>query len=275
MPTGKLSEIFDIPELFSAILIHLPILDLLLRAPLVNHSWKYSIERSPSVQSKLFFHPKQYNASRKPEINPLLQAAFRPWFHNRPIEYRYPSLIFKYLDWSRTYTKIAAYARKEASWRRMLPVQPPCKILEVVKLTHWEDEHFENRGEVRFEDGVRMGTLYDLVYQILTERDSFFWISWPMFPDLDCQDLGWVCCNGEEDVDDEFGYDTPIQRERITFTESYVEYDEDVVRNHVPGSEFRSEGYGKLDIILEEARLLAWDRHTEEFWNYDPNKYGI
>jgi hypothetical protein len=162
MPAGivasKAREVFEIPELFSAILIHLPTLDLFLCAPLVSRSWNNSIASSPSLQSSLFFHPRQYNAGRKQEINPLLQAAFPPWFHNRPIDYNYPTLIFTSLDWSRSGAKLDAYSRKEASWRRMLPVQPPPKILEVVKLTYWEDEQFENRGELQFKDGIRMGT---------------------------------------------------------------------------------------------------------------------
>jgi hypothetical protein len=197
-------DVFDIPELFSAILIHLPILDLLLRAPLVNHCWNNLIATSSSLQASLFFHPRHRH---KPEVNPLLQAAFPPWFHNRPIDYDYLDL-FRSLDWNRSYAKQDAYSRKEASWRRMLPVHPPPKSLEVVKLTEECDSlQFEQRGELRFKDGVRMGTLYNLGYQTVIEPVSMFWISWPMFPDLDCQDHGWVCDNDDEDGDDEFGYD--------------------------------------------------------------------
>jgi hypothetical protein len=116
MAASKGREVFEIPKLFSAILIHLPILDLLLRAPLVSRSWNNFIANSPSLQSSLFFHPRQYNASRVQEINPLLQAAFPPWFHNRPVDYNYPTLIFTSLDWNRSDAKLDAYSRKEASW---------------------------------------------------------------------------------------------------------------------------------------------------------------
>jgi len=164
--------VFALPELFSAIFLHLSLHDLLLSAPLVNHTWNSLIANSPPLQACLFFHPRPHHPRRQPEINPFLQAAFRPWFHNRPREYSYPALMFTLLDWNRSYAKQDAYSGKEAIWRRMLPVQPPAKILEVVKLSYHEDQQFENKGEMRFEDGVRMGTLYDLGYQTVWQPIS-------------------------------------------------------------------------------------------------------
>jgi hypothetical protein len=154
----------------------------------------------------------------------------------------------------------------------MLPVQPPPKRLEVVKLTDRDDVQLEQRGELMFEDGVRMGTLYDLGYQAVLDSVTMFWISWPMFPDIDCQDYGWVCCS--EDEDDEFGYDVTSKGESVIFTVSRGKR-EDVEIRRIPCSEFRSKGHEELDIALGKARLLAWDRHFDPVWNYDPNKYGM
>jgi hypothetical protein len=273
MASSKAEEnVFSIPELFSAILIDLPILDLLLRAPLVSHSWNNRIATSSSLQARLFFRPRQRGTV---EVNPVLQVAFPPWFHNRPAEYHCLAL-FRSLDWNQSYAKRDAYSRKEASWRRMLPVQPPAKTLEVVRLTGEEpDAQVEQRGELMFEDGVRMGTLYDLGYQTVVEPVSLFWISWPMFPDMECQDYGWVCCDEDqgEDEDDVFGYDVAIKEEKITFTVSWEE--ENVKTRRVLGPEFRSKGYEEVSIDLAKAKRLPWDRRFGRPWNYDPNKYGI
>jgi hypothetical protein len=268
-----LKEVFALPELFSAILLHLPIHDLLLSAPLVSHTWNDLIARSPSLQACLFFHPRPHHPLSALEINPLLQAAFRPWFHNRPLEYSYPALMFTSLDWNRSYAKQAAFSRKEASWRRMLPVQPPAKILEVVKLSYHEDQQYGNKGEVRFEHGVRMGTLYDLGYQTLRQPISSFWISWQMFPDMDCQDFGWGCW----DEDEELEHAVSSEADTITFTLSKT-IQEDIPETYILGPEFRSLGYQTVDVEFSDGIILSWepDFHPgfNEMWNHDHN-YGL
>lgn len=279
MAYGKAQEeVLDIPELFSAILIHLPVLDLLLCAPLVNHAWNSRIANSPTLQSKLFFHPRKHHARRKPEVNPLLQAAFPPWFHNRPIDYDYPALMFTSLHWTGSHAKRSAFLNKEASWRRMLPVQPPPQQVEVVKLTCPDDQQFESRGVLRFENGVRMGTLCDLGYHTVMELGSPFWISWPMFPDMDCQDFGWVCWDEDEDEceEDGFGYDARSEGMEITFTMSCTN-EEHLERKRLLRlleRDFRNGGYEEVDLGLGAAKLLQWNP-LDEVWNYDPNKYGI
>lgn len=121
--------------------------------------------------------------------------------------------MFTSLDWNRSYAKQDAYSRKEASWRRMLPVQPPAKTLEVVTLSYHEDQQFESKGEMQFEDGVRIGTLYDLGYQTVWQPISSFWISWDMFPDMDCQDFGLGCWSEDEELENAVS----SEAETITF----------------------------------------------------------
>jgi hypothetical protein len=59
-----------------------------------------------------------------------------------------------------------------------------------VRIADCDDVQLEQRGELMFKDGVRTGTSYNLGHQTAMEPVSIFWISWHMFPDIDCQDHG-------------------------------------------------------------------------------------
>ena len=79
--------------------------------------------------------------------------------------------------------------RKDASWRRMFPIQPPAGI-EGVVTNGWCCcyEEYERRGVIsnKFqylqEHGATMGLLYDVsVLLIDSHADGWFFVRWGMF----------------------------------------------------------------------------------------------
>lgn len=78
----------------------------------------------------------------------------------------------------RFHKKGDAYARKEASWRRMLPIQPAYKIFEVESDVRSHSGETKTIGSVEFEEGVRMGTLYDYSQKAVARPSGTFDIRW-------------------------------------------------------------------------------------------------
>ena len=72
--------------------------------------------------------------------------------------------------------------RADASWRKMLVVQPPVQDLLI------EDYHEDFCGpwkvsaDVKFEDGLRMGAMFDITSRYVMSRLSRFGVQWCMFP---------------------------------------------------------------------------------------------
>ena len=150
MASQVLPVVLATPELFEALLAEFTIRELLL-AQLVNHHWHYTITASPTLQQKLFFQPIPERHNAPPQLNPLLQALFDPFFKlgidldtaefymhasnhkdltampwvrdNFPTA---PKLDAE--DWFADGSRKAAFLRPKASWRRMFPVQPPARI---------------------------------------------------------------------------------------------------------------------------------------------------
>jgi hypothetical protein len=157
-------RVLETPEILEGILLKLPIRDLLVTAERVSKEWHIIIQSSPAIQEILFFRPRSRKSDEEQSFNPLLQASFAPWFKNHDeTSTRWGSgLSFHDLDWNSSDFKRHAYARKDASWRKMLPVQPAVKQLDVVSRRHAMGGDRECCGESHFKDGVRMGTLYDM-----------------------------------------------------------------------------------------------------------------
>lgn len=206
MATAR-EQVLAMPELMESILLQLPFQELLINAQCVSQTWNAIISSSPLLQQKLFFQPWASNVSRPYEFNPLLRERFWRYFPDRSEELG--EFLFCCLpgpiDWNRnhyfgdcadckdyenvdashavhaeemTRKKQDAYARKEASWRRMLPIQPANKIFEVTsKLRHYLGTTI-SLGEVEFKDGVRMGTLYDYSQMTVVDPSASFWVDW-------------------------------------------------------------------------------------------------
>jgi hypothetical protein len=147
------------PELLEAILLHLPLNELLTTAQLVSSTFHDTISDSISIQQALFFLP-DLSPSAFGSPCPLLHHCGESTFSD---ERHVPLLPTEMTDWQKwpdrndglqplmwqEYArKIKAYTVKGATWRRMLVVQPPIRELSL------------NGGNVlRNEVGVTMGQL--------------------------------------------------------------------------------------------------------------------
>ena len=164
---------FSTPELLEGFLLEVPLRDLLVAAQRVNPNWHEMVASSPALQQKLFFQPRSAQEDRELEFNPLLQQLFPPWFETPKSRFERGE-PFKALQWNKNPTTQMAYARREASWRRMLPMQPPPKTLRVVKHSYSQGGESKAGGGIKFQDGVRMGTLYDLAQEAVAIPISSF-----------------------------------------------------------------------------------------------------
>lgn len=200
MPTAC-ETVLTTPELFEIILLHFHLRDLL-QAQRVNRTFNAMITNSPSVQRALFFrgksteviapeaHDQIGHQSVTWEQNSLLCQAFPAWFRMLPsslhwIGKRNYKDTFDHLDWNSSEERRRAYARREASWRRMLVVQPPTTLLEVRGHIHAMGGDRERTGKVILNDGVTMGLLYDIVESFFMggRSSNSFWLEWHMFPE--------------------------------------------------------------------------------------------
>jgi hypothetical protein len=160
-------RVFDIPELFEAVLIHLPAGELLVSAQRVTKKWFELLNTSSQLQQKLFL--RQYperNQDTVPTKNPLFKKICR-FFLKRH--------VYAYIDepsaGSTNSTTIiprfAAYfaldpPRKEKvkikqSWQRMYITDRPCGVYIFV----------ESRGTIyneRRKMSLTMGEMMRMVY---------------------------------------------------------------------------------------------------------------
>jgi hypothetical protein len=189
MPTAG-ETVLATPELLENILLHLPHRTLL-HAQRVSRGFQTLIITSPTIQHSLFFRAKPVSPiapSVTWEQNLLLYQAFPEWFQLLPSSLHYIHKIkgagvFGHLDWNKSEERKRAYARPEASWRRMLVVQPPATLLEVTEQVHAMGGDSERVGTLTFKDGLTMGLLYDLIEQSVMRKGDSFWLEWHMFPD--------------------------------------------------------------------------------------------
>jgi hypothetical protein len=237
--------IFLIPEIIEAILARLPPRDLLVNAQRVNHTWNAIIKSSPRIQQALFFESLSRNSNWEPEMNPLLEHAFPPWFQDPGKDddidqfWKLGAECFMTLDWNSSGKKRAAYARKEASWRWMLPVQPPARTLEIVKYAYSMKGSWRRTGKLYFKDGARMGTLYDLAQKEVAIPLTGFSIKWHSL-------------HGSENEDEVSGVQNYLfgrSKNRVTMTVAWTEQG-GIGRSEPLGPEFKSQAYEVLDIRL-------------------------
>jgi hypothetical protein len=192
MPSAR-DRALLMPEVLELILLQLPLEDLLINAQRVNHLFHDLITSSRSLQQALFFRPSQDNSYGEVHYNSLLQKKFPPWFEDKWLIARTYRLShhkhFWRLDWNSSKERTDAYARKEASWRRMLVAQPPVQDLIVKVRTEAMGGPTQRKGELKFEDGLRMGLFYDLVQDFVERQPATYfvirWYSPSLFEDLD------------------------------------------------------------------------------------------
>lgn len=193
----------SVPEVLEIILLQLPLKDLLVNGQRVNRLFHDVITSSRSLQQALFFRPIRDASTMKVRTNPLLRKKFPPWFENKWLMSRTFVLSdhkhFWRLDWNSSKERAEAYARKEASWRRMLVAQPPVQDLIVKMRAEAMGGPSQSKGELRLEDGLCMGLFYDLVQDFVEHQPvTYFFIRWylpPVFEDTD----GDMTVNGDAD----------------------------------------------------------------------------
>ena len=150
-----------IPELLELILLKLastaPGLRTLLQCQRINRNFRRVILGSLSIQRALFFKPVP-EARLRAVVNPLLQAAFNPIFSDANLENRNEALydVSTLFD-LRGRESQSRFLDRNASWRRMLIVQPSLRMY-----TKYPDT---GPTELRLQDGesLTMGLLFDIL----------------------------------------------------------------------------------------------------------------
>jgi hypothetical protein len=230
-----------VPEIFEAILLQLPLQDLLVNAQRTCRDWYACIKTSARLQQALFFRAipeiRPVGDLETPAYNPLLQKAFPPWYRN---EQRYydRGTVFTDLEWSQPDSRRDAFMRREATWRNMLPVQPPSHVFEVRHAQSNRGGTMRRSGRVYFTDGVRMGTLYDYAYISVAQPISSFAVRWNVLLDehSHAHQPGWVGAQEWKDA--------------VTMKVSHTAQCNRGMPPDV-GNEFRSEAFEVLDVELK------------------------
>jgi hypothetical protein len=189
MPTE--CAVMESPELFEQILLALPMRSLLITAPLVCKRWRDTIASSPAIQQALFFRPiasKTWTAEAAGDyiVNPLLEKLFPPFFRNgwsfetaRGEDRHDKSDFAEVTGWHEMALSEDrdAFLRSGATWRRMLTQQPPAPAMGLFGAHQTADRHPIWDWHRRWhrpkpsEAGLRMGTLYDTIWQDLELGD--------------------------------------------------------------------------------------------------------
>jgi hypothetical protein len=81
-------------------------------------------------------------------------------------------------DWA---ARPDAYARPEASWRRMLVIQPGIKRLKILYAQMTRRGWYKDREVQDCATGLRMALLYDMVTEKLEQFRILFAFQWNMF----------------------------------------------------------------------------------------------
>lgn len=198
-------KVLGTPELLEQILGELSMGEILLVQRTCRY-FKNTVKGSLVLQKRLYFkgHPKSYTEVGKTLYNPLLQKHFpnffqdearfpphkavelAPWtqepgralatyvLHERPIPYGLTLPIlnipdtFQKLPWYQDSCRRKAFTRPDASWRRMLTIQPPINVLELQYVARG-CFHQIDRGYWWAGEGITMGPLYDIVWRWIFE----------------------------------------------------------------------------------------------------------
>jgi hypothetical protein len=148
----------------------------LLHAQLVSKHWHDIISTSPLLQQNLYLKPRpSANIEQHRIVNPLLLKHFEPILRPRKSYY--------YLDRVLTHSTLAvpgmsianmkdgrrvhqAFIRRGASWRKMLVAQPPITSIGYVNRINRDADW----RLLSFPEGLRMGDLYDMVFQAVWSK---------------------------------------------------------------------------------------------------------
>ena len=184
MPS-PIHEVLSTPELLIEILSRLDMRTLLL-SQRVSRFWQGLVTGTPALQRSLFFEPitakSNTELTQGRQINPLLQAAFPPFF-KEPTKQKDSEVIrlsdllvrddhktFSFMD-SLSWDKRESFLREGASWRRMLVQQPAALKLGYIESQGPSERSYYNAC-LTHPNGLRMHALYDFVYQFMAHREE-------------------------------------------------------------------------------------------------------
>lgn len=198
---AAMDEVFATLELFEAIFLSIPHRDLLVSAPLVCRTWYHTVLSSSPIQQRLFLAPAPSNTSWIQ--NPILATKFWPFFHDVRCHNDFAEEL-RGEFWGSSHYNLSpcmrylmagphglgtmecfgqagqeVYFRPEASWRKMLVVQPPVDVLRIYQHGLSEDyaeyagvEWLDPRKEIHLLHGLTMWDVFAEVVQKLDGRRS-------------------------------------------------------------------------------------------------------
>ena len=167
------SKVLEIYELLYCICTHVDI-ETLFNAQRVSKRWHQIISTSSVLQQNLYLQscpssdPKQervFNPLLLKHFEPILKRGEKYHFDEGCLDYSsltVPGMSITHMKGGRKVHK--AFVRRGASWRRMLVAQPP--ITAIGYGVDVNDEEQDCRI-LRFPEGLRMGALYDMVFQAI------------------------------------------------------------------------------------------------------------
>lgn len=145
----------------------------LLHAQLVSKHWHDMISTSPLLQQNLFFNPRlSVNIEQPSTINPLLLQHFEAILkgresYNKQMWHNSPAMSRMSIANMKNGRKVhKAFIRRDASWRRMLVAQPPITSIGYMRKVNGD----EDWKLLPFPGGLRMGDLYDMVFQAIWSK---------------------------------------------------------------------------------------------------------
>ncbi|KAF2726791.1 hypothetical protein EJ04DRAFT_582465 [Polyplosphaeria fusca] len=152
------SRVFGVYELLEAILLYLPMRFLLL-AQGVNRCWKATIDSSKPIQCALFFLPRDPDS--EPVKNELIEKVFARFFRMTLLTYHWTKKDFKCIIKLKTTRDLfgKGWKNTNASWRKMLMIQPPVFTLEITDNRVAPDYHDCFNDPVNNKEGVRLADL--------------------------------------------------------------------------------------------------------------------
>lgn len=165
-----------VPEIFLMILKELPMKELLLFQR-VSHHWRDTIAHSSALQQKLFFKAIT-NVRQEPIYNTLVKNTFPSLFGSGEVGRD----IFDCDLW-----RSAEYRNKmmgkDASWRKMYPVQPPAVLhdISVDLQCGCEDHPVMQYGEMKWPyykyfhmQGPKLGYIWDLLAVVVNSGSEVY-----------------------------------------------------------------------------------------------------
>lgn len=172
-------KVLQIAELLQNILLYIPTRELLLNCLRVSKFWNETISESPSLQQNLHFRPMPKEKQHFQDGKPMYSVC--GLLTHKLAEYQSKFQEPFVLDYDANHTRsfdiqlsklhwIEAFSRQEASWRKMLVVQPPVPFAHNFydNLLHFEEvqlgmDHPEEKivSVVRYQGHERLGEIYD------------------------------------------------------------------------------------------------------------------